>query len=219
MGGPSLELVLGYARVSVAGEDLRNQEAEIREYCARKGYHLLKVFYDVVTGTLDPLSRPGFQRMLELASELGVRRIVVYDISRLGRRLSEVVAVLREMQRRQLVVEFVKHPELDTANPIVYNTLIFAFSLAAELERQAMKERMEAARRAGKRVGRKPVEIPWQKVEELLRRGWKVKEVYKYLIGEGLLRYKEKGEEKVLSYEQFRRRVKAYLESKGILKR
>ena len=216
VGEPRVELVLGYTRVSVVGEDLRNQEAEIREYCSRRGYHLLKIFHDMVTGTLDPLARPGFKRMLELAEELGVRRIVVYDISRLGRRLGEVVAALRELQRRQLIVEFVKHPELDTSNPVVYNTLLFAFSLAAELERQAMKERMEAARRAGKRIGRRPVEIPWHKVEELLRRGWKIKEIYKYLIGEGYLRYKEKGVEKVLSYEQFRRRVKAYLETKGL---
>ncbi len=208
------EIVLGYARVSIAREDLANQETAIREHCERKGYRLLKVFHDVVTGTLDPMERPGFRKMIEYATELGIHKVVVFDVSRLGRRLVEVVRALSELYKRGIVVEFVRHPELDTTNPVIYNTLILAFTLAAELEREAMKERMEAARRAGKRVGRKPTSIPWDLVEKYLSRGLNIREIYKILIADGYLRYKQRGEERVLSYEQFRRRVKEFIESR-----
>lgn len=55
---------------------------------------------------------------------------------------------------------------------------------------------------------RKPVKIPRELVESLLRAGLSKRDVYRFLVSQGYLRYVEKGEEKTISYEQFLRRLK-----------
>jgi len=61
----------------------------------------------------------------------------------------------------------------------------------------------------GKHIGRKGVEIPIDKVREMLGKGMSIYEVWKALKDEGYLRYKDKqGRERVLTYSQFYHRTK-----------
>lgn len=55
---------------------------------------------------------------------------------------------------------------------------------------------------------RKPTEIPLGLVKELLRAGLSKKDVYRVLVSQGYLRYREKGETRTMSYEQFLRRLR-----------
>jgi hypothetical protein len=60
----------------------------------------------------------------------------------------------------------------------------------------------------GRHVGRKGTEIPTDEVKEYLAMGLTKKAVYKLLAKQGRLRYVEKGQEKVLSYDWFIQRLK-----------
>jgi len=66
---------------------------------------------------------------------------------------------------------------------------------------------MERARAEGKQLGRKPVEIPLELVRKYRRQGLPKTVIYKLLVSQGYLRYTE-GEEKVLSYDRFVKRLK-----------
>ena len=200
--------VFGYARISVSHEDVRNQIKAIEDYCRNKGYELLKVFTETVTGVSRPMERPEFRKMITYSREIGVNRIIVYDLSRLGRSLSELFTTLKILKDNGIIVEFIKHQELLNMDERSFTIFVTAIGLAVQLEREFMHQRLEQARRTGKHIGRKPVEIPVDLVKRYLSKGLSKKDAYRLLASQGYLKYKEKGEERTLSYYQFIRRLK-----------
>jgi putative DNA-invertase from lambdoid prophage Rac len=64
-----------------------------------------------------------------------------------------------------------------------------------------------AQRLTGRRM-RRGAAIPRELVKRLLGMGLSKKDVYRLLVAQGYLRYREKGEEKTITYEQFLRRLK-----------
>ncbi len=203
------ERVLGYARVSVPGEDLENQRRAIEEYARERGYELLAILEDTVSGASSPLERPMFRKLLEMAELLGVRRVIVYALDRLARGgVAEAYETLNILRSRGIRVEFVRDEGLNMDDPITYDVIVFAFGLAAKLEREAMHRRLEAARLAGKRLGHPPYDIPWDKVDTLIKKGYSIKQIYAILKEDGYLRRKTKdGRVKVMSYKRFAARV------------
>lgn len=205
-----------YARVSVRGEDVNNQIENIRDWAQDNGYEIVGVFPDeAVTGASNPLERPKFQRMLEFCEDNNIKIILVWDLARFGRSLPEAITALKRLLDQGFKVIFTKHNLKADFNDISGKVMIYTLLMAAELERDFLKMRMEAARRAGKVIHRPATPIPINEVKRLLRKGWSLKQIYAYLIGKGELRYKEKGQERILSYKQFIYR----LNREGIRKR
>ena len=213
-------LAVGYARVSVEGEDVENQVKAIEDYAKANGLQLVGVFRDVgVSGARPALEREGFKAMLNaLANMPAVKAVVIYDISRLGRDMMDVVETYRYLtERLGLSVLFVKHPELNVVQgtPLgetIRKATLALLGIAAEIERALISERTKAglarARAQGKHVGRKGTEIPVAEVREYLNLGLSKKSIYRILVKQGKLRYIEKGQEKVLTYNQFLQRLK-----------
>jgi len=129
-------------------------------------------------------------------------------LSRLGRSIYELFTALKMMRDYGLVVEFVKHPELNNMDEKSFTVFVTAMGLVAQLEREFMRQRMEQARLAGKRIGRRPVEIPLDLVRKYLEKGLSKKDAYRLLVSQGYLKYREKGVDKTMSYTQFLRRLK-----------
>jgi len=213
-------LAVGYARVSVEGEDVKNQVKAIEDYAKANGIELIGVFKDIgVTGARPALEREGFKAMLNaLANMPAVKAVVIYDISRLGRDMMDVVETYRYLtERLGLSVLFVKHPELNVVQgtPLgetIRKATLALLGIAAEIERALISERTKAglarARALGKHVGRRGAEIPVEEVKEYLSMGLTKKAVYKLLVKQGKLRYREQGQERVLSYNWFLQRLK-----------
>lgn len=217
---------LGYARVSLPEEHIENQIQAIEEFARREGFELLKIFTDVgVSGSKPALEREGFRRLLEASRLLGVRTIIVYDLTRLGRDLFDLIETYRKLLDEGYTVLFVKHPELNARpdSPIgeaLRKALLTILGVVAELERAFIRERtkagLERARRQGKHIGRRPVEIPLGLVKKYLKAGLSKKAIHQLLVAQGYLRYREKGEERILSYDRFVKRLKQ-LEAEGRL--
>jgi len=47
-----------------------------------------------VSGGMPALERSGFTKMLELAEDLGVKNIIVYDLTRLERDIFDVIKIM-----------------------------------------------------------------------------------------------------------------------------
>jgi len=209
---------LGYVRVSLPEEDPRNQEVAIEEFARRNGLELLKIFRDVgVSGSRRAFEREGFRQMVDAARLLDIRTIIVFDLTRLGRDLFDLVETYRTLLERGFTVLFVKHPELNAqpGSPLgeaLRRALLVLLGVVAEMERAFISERtkaaMERARAEGRQLGRRPVEIPVELVKRYMRQGLPKTVIYKLLVAEGHLRYREKGEERVLSYDRFVKRLK-----------
>ncbi|MEM4535572.1 MAG: recombinase family protein [Desulfurococcaceae archaeon] len=209
---------LGYARVSLESENVDNQVIEIEKFAEENGLEIVEVFKDIgVSGSKPALEREGFKRLLEASKLLGIKTIVVYDLTRLGRDLFDLVNTYKFLLESNYTVLFVKHQELNAKpdSPVseaLRKALLTMLGVVSELERAFIIERtragLERARREGKHLGRNPVEIPLDKVKEYLRKGLSKRDIYRLLVDMGYLKYREKGVEKTLSYDRFLKRLK-----------
>jgi len=210
---------LGYARVSLENENIENQVQAIEEYAKANGLDLLGVFKDVgVSGSKPALEREGFRKLYETANALNVKTVVVFDLTRLGRDLFDLIETYKKLLEEGFTVLFVKHPELNAKpeSPIgeaLRKALLTILGVVAELERAFIRERtltgLERAVKEGKKLGRKPVEIPLDLVRKYRKQGLNKKAIYTILTSQGYLKYVERGYSKVLSYDRFVKRLKA----------
>jgi len=218
-------LAVGYARVSREDEDIENQVSAIEEFARQNNMVLVGVFRDVgVSGAKPALERDGFKKMLELLEAApNIKAIIVFDMTRLGRDLFDLVETYKLLTDRGYSVFFVMHPELNATpnNPlgeVIKKVVLTVLGAAAEMERAFIRERTKAAiaraKAMGKHVGRKGANIPVDLVRKYREKGLSYADIYKILVADGYLRYNEKGETKILKYRSFVERAKRLLNEK-----
>jgi DNA invertase Pin-like site-specific DNA recombinase len=214
-----MSLAVGYARVSTEGEDIENQVHTIEEYAKTNNLTLVGVFRDVgVSGARPAMERDGFRQLLTaLESMPAIRTIVVFDITRLGRDMLDVMDTYKYLTEKGYNILFVKHPELNViqSTPLgetIRKATLAMLSVTAEIERALISERTKSAlaraKAMGRHIGRRGADIPAELVRKYRKMGLSFRDIYKILVADGYLRYREKGEIKILTYRSFLRRVK-----------
>jgi DNA invertase Pin-like site-specific DNA recombinase len=176
-----------YARVStLAGQNPDMQLAELREYCARRGWEVVGEYVDAgVSGARE--RRPELDRMLATCRRCQIDAVVVYRYDRFARSLRQLVNALEDF--RALGIEFVSiHEGVDTSTP--NGRLVFGiFATIAEFERELIRERVRsgiaAARAQGKQIGRRRKHVDTVRVLELRALGWSWSAIAKE-VGAGL---------------------------------
>ncbi|WP_239641566.1 recombinase family protein [Acidomonas methanolica] len=142
----------GYARVSTGEQTNDPQIIALR----REGLSDDMIVQDVVSGGVPALSRPGMSSLLKML-EAG-DSLVAAKLDRLGRDTVDVIGLIRILNDRSINLRILNiGVETNTPNGRLFLTILAAF---AEFEREIIKERtlagLEAARAAGKRLGRRP---------------------------------------------------------------
>jgi len=194
---------VAYARISVRGEDINNQVGSIKEWAGRHGYEVVAVFKDEnVSGATNPLEREKFKMLLEFCKDNDIKTILVYDLSRFGRSLAEAVEALKKLLEQGYTIIFTRFNLKADFNDIAGKVMIYTLLMAAELERDFMHMRLEAARAAGKRIGRPP-KVSDEKILEYYNKYGKYNKKYAWL------RLKEDGHD--MSYDRFLKRLKKLL--------
>ena len=168
-----------YARVSTHdGQNPEMQLAELREYCARRGWEITGEYVDAgVSGGRE--RRPELDRMLVICRRRQVDAVVVYRYDRFARSLRQLVNALCEFD--ELGIQFISlHEGVDTSTP--NGRLVFGiFASIAEFERELIRERVRSgiavARAQGKRIGRPRQPVDAVRVAELRTRGWSWAEI------------------------------------------
>jgi DNA invertase Pin-like site-specific DNA recombinase len=176
-----------YARVSThAGQNPQVQLAELREYCARRGWAVSGEFVDTgISGTRE--RRPELDRMLVACKRRQVDAVVVYRYDRFARSLRQLVNALTEFN--ELGIQFISlHEGVDTST--ANGRLVFGiFASIAEFERELIRDRVRSgialARAQGKRIGRPRRPVDANRVRELRALGWSWAQIAREL-GAGL---------------------------------
>lgn len=75
-------------RVSTAKQETARQISELRAYADAKGYEVVEICEETVSGRADEAERAGLHRAEELARAGTVKKILVHEVSRLARRNS-----------------------------------------------------------------------------------------------------------------------------------
>ena len=75
-------------RVSTVKQETARQISELEQYAARKGYEVLDICQETISGTAQDDQRRGLRRAEQLAREGKIKKVLVHEISRIARRNS-----------------------------------------------------------------------------------------------------------------------------------
>ncbi|MGO9929069.1 MAG: recombinase family protein [Mycobacterium sp.] len=141
---------LGYARVSTGHQSLDQQ----LDALTAAGVDPNRTYTDKLSGTSTREQRPGLASLLDYARPGDA--IVVVGIDRLGRNAAEVMATIRELRDRGIVLRSLREG-IDTSNAtgrMVAGVLASLAELELELGRERRAAAREARRARGQSIGR-----------------------------------------------------------------
>lgn len=141
---------LGYARVSTGHQSLDQQ----LDALTAAGVDPKRVYRDKLSGTSTREQRPGLAALLDYVRPGDA--IVVVGIDRLGRNAAEVMATIRELRDREIVLRSLREG-IDTSNAtgrMVAGVLASLAELELELGRERRAAAREARRARGQHIGR-----------------------------------------------------------------
>jgi DNA invertase Pin-like site-specific DNA recombinase len=75
-------------RVSTQRQETARQVTELEEYARQKGYAVIEICRETVSGKADEDKREGLKRAVALAAEGKIQKVLVHEVSRLARRNS-----------------------------------------------------------------------------------------------------------------------------------
>ena len=147
-----------YLRVSTDAQDLKNQKFEILNYCHRQKLRVNKWLSIEISSKRSTKDR----RIDELLALLKPGdRLIVSELSRLGRSTGEVIQLINQLSEMNIELVAIKQSlKINTKNrkDMTSKVMVTIFSLLAELERDLISERTKTAlaqaKAAGKKLGR-----------------------------------------------------------------
>ena len=147
-------MIYAYIRVSTAEQSGSSQEFEIKNWAHKQGEEITQWVSESVSGTIDPKKR----KLGKLLRKMKPNDLLVCtEISRLGRSMLMIMAILDQCATRELRIHTIKD-NFDLNNDINSKIIAFAFALAAEIERNLISQRTREAladrKAAGVKLGR-----------------------------------------------------------------
>ncbi len=137
-------MVYGYIRVSTDKQDYENQKHGILEYLnkAKLGHC---EFVEETVSSRKKLADRDLSRLIDNLKEGDI--LVTSELSRIGRSILEVMSIFQLLAEKGVQTHIIKGGFVigDPANKIQSSVLVFAFGLAAEIERELISQRTKEA--------------------------------------------------------------------------
>ena len=147
--------VLGYVRVSSEmqkqGYSITNQKNKIVDYCKYMDYELIEIYEDNGVSGMSIDKREGYKGMVNYMNDNDIDGIVVYSLSRLGRRMKDVINFLDELRNRGKVFYSIKE-NLSNSDKIG-NLIVNIMTSINEFEVENIRERIRDVKREKKKNG------------------------------------------------------------------
>ncbi len=154
--GQTMERVVIYGRVSTNDQTTDNQTTKLNEIVEQNGWTLVDTYLDQgISGSKGRDQRPEFDRLCKDMIRRRFTRVLVWDVSRLGRSLQHLIEFLGDVQSVGCDL-YIHQQGLDTSTPT--GRMMFQMvGVFAEFERSMISERvklgLERVRKSGKRLG------------------------------------------------------------------
>jgi DNA invertase Pin-like site-specific DNA recombinase len=147
---------VAYLRVSTGSQDLVNQKMAVLDYARRQRFTVDQFAEAQVSSRKTPAQR-GIEDLLGTLA--AGDRLVVSELSRLGRSLGQVIRIVDELVKRKVCFVAIKEGiRFEGKQDMQTKVMITLFGLFAEVERdlisQRTKEGLAAARARGRLLGR-----------------------------------------------------------------
>ena len=158
-----------YARVSSTGErqSTSRQVADLTQYATTNGMAVTEIFEEHISGAVKNEERPVLCECLDYCIANGIDTLLISELSRLGRNVDEVLANVKRCKENNLNIYFQKENisifQADGSKNPFLNIFISVLGTCAEMEREAIKFRLDSGK-VGRKVG--SIKTKEQKQEE-----------------------------------------------------
>lgn len=142
-------MVYGYIRVSTDTQTVENQRFEINNFCQRRDIEIDGWIEETISGTKNPDKRK-LGKLLKKVQKGDT--IICSELSRLGRSMFMIMDILSLCMEKECKVITIKD-NFTLGDDIQSKVLAFAFSLAAEIERNLISQRTKEALKLRKAQG------------------------------------------------------------------
>lgn len=151
-----MKKVIGYVRVSSEIQKRKNnsiplQKKKIKGYCSLNDFDLIDVYEDDGVSGMSIDKRNGFKSMVEFMKENKIDGIVVWSLSRLGRKMKDVVEFMDFLKSNNIGFFSIKEnlSNDDKIGSLIMNIL----SSINEFEVEVIRERIKDVKRNKKENG------------------------------------------------------------------
>jgi DNA invertase Pin-like site-specific DNA recombinase len=155
--------VILFARVSTNSQETERQVSELALYCKNQNYTIERVFTEKISGGKKNIERPVLQEMINYVLENKIQKVLVLELSRLGRNVVEILKAVQLLNDNKICLH-IRNFNIDTLDSegkeiVLSNFMIQILGAVAEIERKGIKERLVSGYKQhiekGGKVGRK----------------------------------------------------------------
>ena len=147
--------VLGYIRVSSEtqrkGYSMKNQSIKIKDYCKYMDYDLVEIFEDNGISGMSVDKRGGYKEMIKFLINNEIDGVVVYSLSRLGRRMKDVIEFMDLLKKNN--IKFFSIKENLNNEDKIGSLILNIMSSINEFEVENIRERIRDVKREKKKNG------------------------------------------------------------------
>ena len=142
-----MKKVIGYVRVSSLvqkekGNSIPNQIEKIESYCKLNGYELVDLLkYDGISG-MSKSKRKDYLKLIDIMEDRNIGGVVVNDLSRIGRKMSDVVEFVDLVKKKQIEFHSIKEGINNVSNVggLIINILSSINQFEVEMLRNRISE-------------------------------------------------------------------------------
>ena len=169
-----MKKVVILARVSTSSQEYERQVNDLNTLAIKNDWSVEAIFTEKISGAKKNNERIELQRMMKYIEQNNINKVLVTELSRLGRNPLQVLEVI-EMLNSRGVSLYIQNYNIETLTEegnvnAMSQFLITILAEMARMERQTIRERIESGyknyRANGGKVGRK---VGFQKTDDAMR--------------------------------------------------
>jgi DNA invertase Pin-like site-specific DNA recombinase len=151
-------------RVSTEKQETNRQISELQAYADARGYRVVEILTETISGRADEGDRHGLRQAEELARNGSIEKVLVHEISRLARKNSIAHKFVENLEdagvslywHAQGIETLLPNGKRNPAAGIMLALLSEMARSEVEVLRERIKSGLAEARRKGIRLGRRP---------------------------------------------------------------
>ena len=154
-----------FIRVSTQQQDYDRQISDLTSYCEQKGYVIAKTIATKITGTKTLSDRQDLQELLNAANRNVFSKVIVTEISRIGRNASDIRNTIDQLHQKKIAVVFKNLGGLESIDDLgntsfVSRVIISIYAELAQEEKRILSERIRSGLAEVRRKGIKTIGRP-----------------------------------------------------------
>ena len=151
-----MKKLIGYVRVSseiskIKGNSINNQINKVSDFCSLNDYELVDVLKDEGKSGMEFSKRDGYLELINRCKTENINGVVVYCLSRLGRRMKDIIDVMELFNKND--IEFYSVKENINNKDIMGKLMMNILMSFNEFEVDNIRERIIDVKRNNKENG------------------------------------------------------------------